>query len=142
PVLIVAECKDYKRRVGIDKVDELIGKIDDIRAVMGVLVSNSGFSEDAERRAAQDPRIQLASVVDVENDKIRAVIAIPFLCDFRAPELRLSVTVSAKVQFAPDDGFVADLRRRFIERWNAGKLDAELGNDEYTEVVRDDPSIK
>ena len=102
PILIVAECKDYARPVGIGTVDELIGKIDDVQAVTGVLVSNSGFTEDAKRRAAQDVRIQLASVVDVENEKVRAQIAIPVICDYRAPEFQISVTLSAKKQFVAD----------------------------------------
>lgn len=107
--------------MGIDKVDELIGKIDDVQAVMGVLVSNSGFTEDAKRRAMQDVRIQLASVVDVENEKIRTRVAIPVICDYRAPELQISMTVTGKKQFVADTTFMASLERRFLEKWNDGK---------------------
>ncbi|MBC7804688.1 MAG: hypothetical protein H7145_00870 [Akkermansiaceae bacterium] len=42
PLLIIIECKDYKCRVEIGKVDELIGKIDDVGAARGILVSDSG----------------------------------------------------------------------------------------------------
>lgn len=141
PVLVVVECKDYKKRVGIDKVDELIGKIDDVQAVMGVLVSNSGFSDDAVRRAAQDVRIQLASVVDVENEKVRAGVAIPVIHDFRAPEFQISLSVSGKRQFEVDAAFIAGLQRRFLEKWNDGILNDELREHEYTEVVQDDPDL-
>lgn len=140
-VLIIVECKDYRRRVGIDKVDELVGKIDDVGAVMGVLVSNSGFTEDAKRRAAQDPRIQLASVVDVENEKIRAKIAIPVICDYRAPELQMQISSTGKKQFMIDAKFMVDLRRQFLQKWNDGNLNDELGEHEYTEVVRDEPDL-
>src|SRR4051812_35088804 len=42
PVFLAFECKHYKRPVGVGKVDEFIGKIDDISANVGVLVSDSG----------------------------------------------------------------------------------------------------
>lgn len=142
PILIVVECKDYARRVGIDKVDELIGKIDDVQAVAGILVSNSGFTEDAQRRAAQDVRIQLASVVDIENETVRTRVAMPVICDYRAPEWGVNVTASGKKQFTIDAAFMADLQRRFLTKWNDGKLEDKLGDYEYTEVVRDEPDLK
>lgn len=142
PILVVVECKDYKDPVGIDKVDELIGKIDDVEAAMGVLVSNSGFTKDAElRAAAQDAHVQLASVVDVENEKIRTRVAIPVICDYRAPEFQVSIAGSAKKQFTVDATFMTDLKRRFLEKWNNGQLNDHLGDHQYTELVRDEPEL-
>ena len=45
--LIVAECKRYKRRVGIDDVMEFAYRIRDIGAHKGVLVTTSGFQDGA-----------------------------------------------------------------------------------------------
>lgn len=77
PLLVVVECKDYKRRVEIGQVEELIGKINDVNAAKGVLVSDSGFSAGAIERAKIDSRIQLASVIDTENQKLRTRIYKP-----------------------------------------------------------------
>jgi hypothetical protein len=142
PILVIIECKDYTRAVGIGKVDELIGKIDDVQAVMGVLVSNSGFTEDANHRAAQDVRVQLASVVDVENEKVRAQVAIPFMMDYRAPEFQIFGTVIGTRQFAADAAFMTNLKRRFLTRWNDGELSIELGEHQYTEVVHEEPGLR
>lgn len=47
PVLIVLECKHYKRPVGIDKVEAFVTKLSDVRASEGVMVSKSGFDAGA-----------------------------------------------------------------------------------------------
>ena len=74
---VILECKDYKGKVGIGKVDELIGKLQDVQKNRGVLVSNSGFTQGAFKRANRDGRIILASVINSENPHVRARIKIP-----------------------------------------------------------------
>lgn len=76
-VLIIIECKDYKRRVEVGKVDELIGKMTDVRASKAVLVSDSGFTQGAITRAENDGRIELSSVIDTNNSKLRSRLTIP-----------------------------------------------------------------
>ncbi len=141
PLLIILECKDYKRPVGIGQIDELVGKIDDVGAITGVLVSNSGFTEDAVKRAKQDVRIQLASVVDVENEKVRTRLAIPVICDYRAPEMRFTVNVSAMRQFVMDEALMTEIKRKFIELWNNGGLEDELGDHHHTETFRNERDL-
>jgi hypothetical protein len=36
---------------------------------------------------------------------------------------------------------LTDLKRPFLEKWNDGKLEDELGEHQYTEVVQDDPDL-
>lgn len=52
PVLIVLECKNYRRPVGIAGVEAFATKIDDVGAQHGVMVSAKGF--DAGARAVAD----------------------------------------------------------------------------------------
>lgn len=44
---------------------------------------------------------------------------------------------SAKIPFSIDAQFQADLYDRFIEKWNAGELNDELGEHSYVEVLQD-----
>ena len=46
-VLILIECKYYSRKVGLDDILELSGRIDDVRAHKGVLVTTKGFQAGA-----------------------------------------------------------------------------------------------
>jgi hypothetical protein len=59
--VIVVECKNYARRVGIGTVDELCGKLVDVGAEHGVLCAPNGFTAAARARAknARHPRIAL-----------------------------------------------------------------------------------
>ena len=97
-VLVVVECKDYQRRVGIGKVDELIGKIDDVGAAKGILVSDSGFDSGAVDRAKSDSRIELASVIDTTNGALRSRIGLPVSITFHTHKVS---TVSIKTDFLP-----------------------------------------
>lgn len=49
-ILIVWECKDYTRAVGLGTVEEFIAKLVDVGANKGVLIASSGFTEAAIRR--------------------------------------------------------------------------------------------
>lgn len=81
-IFIVFECKYYKRRVGIGTVDEVIGKIDDVRAQMGVIVSDSGFDQGAIARAKEHGRIQLCHLVDSSHGWLRSKISVPFVVSY------------------------------------------------------------
>ena len=48
-ILIVVECKKYNRPVEVGKVDALAGKIEDVGAAKGILISDSGFTDGALR---------------------------------------------------------------------------------------------
>lgn len=134
PLLIIIECKDYCRKVDVGKVDELIGKIDDVKAAQGILVSNSGFSEGAINRAKKDGRIQLSSVVDIENGSLRARVEFPAICDFRAPKsYRFRIANSGIGQFRFTKMDVVRIRKHFIEMWNNGNLPSDEGSHEYAE---------
>jgi hypothetical protein len=141
-VFIVVECKDYKRRVDVGKIDELIGKIEDVGADKGVLVSDSGFTEGAIQRARQDGRIQLSSVIDVQNEKLKSKVYIPCMVEYRYPLVQFSINETGIVPFSIDGMFMDDLRTRFIHKWNNDELDTELGEHEISETLKDTPEQK
>lgn len=82
PILIIIECKDYGRKVEVGKVDELIGKMTDVGANSAVLMSDSGFTNGALKRALAAGNIQLCSVVDSNNKKLRAAVRVPMIVGF------------------------------------------------------------
>lgn len=50
-ITIAVECKRYRRPVGIERIDQFVGKLLDLAADRGILYSYSGFSESAVCRA-------------------------------------------------------------------------------------------
>lgn len=54
PILIVVECRQYKRPVTIDKVESFVQKLRDVKASLGVMISPSGFDAGAKAVAAQN----------------------------------------------------------------------------------------
>lgn len=81
-LLVIVECKDYSRPVSQGRIDELIGKMEDVGAAKAVLVSDSGFTTGAVKRAEANGRIQLVSVLDTENKKLRSRIHLPIHVEF------------------------------------------------------------
>lgn len=66
---VVIECKFYKRKLGIGKVDEFIGKLLDVGAESGILYGFSGVTEPAWRRAenARSPRVSIRDLVEATS---------------------------------------------------------------------------
>ncbi|WP_417203704.1 restriction endonuclease [Acetoanaerobium sticklandii] len=62
----VIECKDYSRNVSIDKIDSLIGKLEDFPDIQGVFATKKGYQSGAEQKAKKNG-IQLL-VVREQND--------------------------------------------------------------------------
>ena len=50
-ILVILECKAYKRPVSVDDVLEFAARLDDIAAQKGILVATSGFTAGAKRHA-------------------------------------------------------------------------------------------
>lgn len=52
-IKIAVDCKNYSKKVGIKKVEEFHGQMDDIGAPVGIMVAPRGFDGGAKRRASQ-----------------------------------------------------------------------------------------
>lgn len=63
PVKILVEAKNYKRPVGVEKVESLKTKLDDIGANLGVIACPSGFTKAA-KQTANSYAIKLYEVYD------------------------------------------------------------------------------
>jgi Restriction endonuclease len=72
PMYIVIECKYYKRKIGVGTVDELVGKLLDVGAPLGVLCAPNGFSKSARRRAKNSgtPQVEIFDLLGDEDLEI------------------------------------------------------------------------
>jgi len=87
---IVVECKHYKRRIGVGVIDELIGKVSDVGAVLGILCAANGFSGPARQRAANSvvPKITLMDLTGDEDLVVNiAAIEEEYVARFDCPGL-------------------------------------------------------
>ncbi|MCI5044978.1 MAG: restriction endonuclease [Aquisalinus sp.] len=104
---IAIECKDYKRKVDVKRVEEFSGLLHDIRFHKGVLVSASGFSNAAMQRA-ESLGIDLYRAVDTRDHKWRVKVTVPAVCDFREATLQFGLQSSAPMPMSiPYDFFSA-----------------------------------
>lgn len=84
PIFLAFECKHYRRPVALKQVEELIGKIEDVRAQIGVLVSDSGFDAGAIARAREHGRIQLCQLLDSTQGWLKTKLAVELVVSFTA----------------------------------------------------------
>jgi hypothetical protein len=70
PLMVVIECKHYTKKIGIGKVDELVGKLQDIGAAHGILYAYSGVTGPAQARAngARRPTIEIRDFTATETE--------------------------------------------------------------------------
>jgi hypothetical protein len=73
PTFILVECKDWRKDVGIAEIDALDSKRRDLAADKTMIVSNSGFTARALRKAERND-ITCVSALAAGNDTIRFVV--------------------------------------------------------------------
>ena len=78
-VLIVIDCKDYKKRVDIKDVESVIGQVQDVMAHQGAIISSSGFTKTAKERAKL-AGIKIYELSDSLPNKLTKDIGLPALC--------------------------------------------------------------
>lgn len=147
-ILLVIECKDYRRRVEIKHVDSAIGMIEDVKAALVVIVSDSGFTKGAIERARKNGRIQLVSVVDTMSSKLRSRISVPVqvtIHDFeREPELLLAFCLdetevlqkykSKTLQLSEFSDAVRKAVQFFVEWFNEKNFSLPSGENTYSQT--------
>lgn len=140
PLFVVIECKNYTRPVGIAKVDELIGKIDDVGAAMGVLVSDSGFDAGAVARTKSDSRIRLASVLDAENTLLRSKMKMGVSVAFHEIEVK-SFSIAAASALSENEfreicvGMQARVEQGFYSWYNENTGEIKAGDNEHRQTI-------
>lgn len=141
-ILIVIDCKDYKKKADVKSVEEFQGLVEDIGAQKGVLVCPSGFSEAAKNRA-RGLQMDLYSPVDTNPHKWTVNPLIPAIVDFRSAGISCGLSMSAPYPFTmPYDMHLTkqvtsadgvgrgSLFLTAIEKWNSGRLPIEPGRHE------------
>jgi hypothetical protein len=137
PILVIIQCRDYKRKLDVNAVGEFAAVVKDVHASMGVMISNSGFTDGA-LNLAKEYNIGLYSVVDAENEDWGVTVKLPAVCDFRKPTIEglfkttthTNFTVPTdpnRIDFVKEDGSIINLRHLFLQDWNAGKVDINVG---------------
>lgn len=152
-ILIVIDCKDYKRRVDVKAVEEFYGLVDDVGAQKGVLVCPAGFSEAAKTRA-DGLQMDLFSPVDTDPHKWKIKAEVPTICDFRAAGIGIAISSSSPVpitlpfdfQFSKQalDGDGNEIGAPFIsaaKKWNSGEFPCEIGTHENLDIYGLDKTL-
>lgn len=146
-MLIAIDCKDYKRAVNINEVDQFIRLIEDIKANKGVMVAANGFSDTAKRVGAK-AGLNLYRLIDTEAHDWQTYVSIPVICDFRRIQAyRFSIPDSAAT-FLPsmDPNEIVAHYRNYQQsitlinllraQWNSGKLPYEPGEHRNISLIR------
>jgi hypothetical protein len=91
PLKIVVECKHYGRALHVGDLDGFLGKIEDVKCNLGVLVSLNGFGSGARSRAATEGnRVRLCQVYSTGNIEMSAPMTVTLVrygfhgCNFRS----------------------------------------------------------
>ena len=75
-ILIIMDCKDYRRNLNVKDIETFIGLVEDVGANKGALVSATGFSQTAKNRAI-DAGVDLYRLVDTGDHEWQAYVTIP-----------------------------------------------------------------
>lgn len=128
PRFILIECKDWRRRVGIDVVDALKSKREDLGADQAIIYSNSGFTKPALHKAdrigidalsalrASDGRIriQVNGVLYAKRLSVDKWSLATFFPDNSSPIGKELVMSDLRLNGLPVQDFLAVLSRRFL----------------------------
>ena len=76
---IIVEAKYLNRPVGVSHVDSLVGKLDDVEAKHGMIVTPSGYTKAAINRAYRDTRtLELDTLSIAQRGTLQAKSGIPY----------------------------------------------------------------
>jgi len=149
-ILIVMDCKDYKRPIDVKCVEEFMGLVDDVGANKGALVSASGFTNTAKTRA-KDAGIDLYRLIDAEKHEWQTFVSIPVLCDFRRiksfnfvfsgsipsgiNEFRQGFDLRRLVIYDQKGSPIDTLGNLLARRWNNNFLPKEPGTHQNNKLI-------
>ncbi|EKD56928.1 MAG: hypothetical protein ACD_58C00042G0005 [uncultured bacterium] len=78
PMLIILECKDFKRPIDVEKIEAFANKIKDVEANQGAFISNSGFTRAAINSAVKFG-IKTYRLIDTKSTDWKTLATIPVL---------------------------------------------------------------
>ncbi len=138
-LLIVIDCKDYRRPVDIKDVEEFMGLAEDVGANKAAMIGARGFTEAAKTRAKK-AGIDLHCIIDTDSHEWQTYVTIPALVDYRelstfSLSLRSTspgfIVESQDFRFMPlytERGELIDVVRNLISKlWSSGAISMEPG---------------
>jgi hypothetical protein len=89
---VAIECKDYRIKLPIGKIDEFVSKKDDIKADKGIIIASNGFSSSAISKAKRKDIIlySLTDKIEIENKELDIPVIIKEIIPFET-ETRITV---------------------------------------------------
>lgn len=132
--LTVIECKDYKSKLSIDKIDEFHSKLIDVKANKGILISTNGFSKMSISKAER-LGITLCTAKQADQQDWNPEIDFPILAVELTPidcNYYFQITSSNKgeIKFTNDNSINGINIHDYVdESWINGKLKIEKKSD-------------
>ncbi len=142
-ILIVIECKDYKKSIDIKVVEEFAGLVKDVRANKGAIISSSGFTESA-LRYVKAHGIDAFQLIDTESMDWKVYASVPVLLEstnfkrFRIifknftklPRIIENADVKTLKLFSTDGELMGTIGNIIANKWNNHEIDEMPGEKE------------
>lgn len=148
PIVIVMECKDYKRPVDVKEVEAFATKLKDIKAQKGALVSGKGFTQAA-LEMAKRYGIDMFRFIDTKSTNWKAYASIPAAVEqilFEAMQFQFSNFREIPTAFLnpPQNATVFNTQKEALgilqdlmgKKW-ANKEIPRTAGEHIVEIVRD-----
>lgn len=146
-IRIAFECKNEKRKIGVDKIDSFIGKLKHIGIPIqhGIYVSSSGYTTDAKKRAKADG-LRCLNLIGLNNDGLRNKVAkaiqsiIHILAEVETITItsnqpRISMPGDSEFLFDHDGKFCGMISTVIWNAWVTGKIPESLGKHQLEIIL-------
>lgn len=136
-IRMIVECKDYKGKLNVTKVDELHSKMQDVNANVAVLVSAKGFSGTAIRKAKR-LGIKLCTAHEALSDNWAIKLDLPIIVKEITPELNVNYSVHLeKGQSFTNDLMINDVSifQAFYKKWNSLQFKQKITEDNVLSLI-------
>lgn len=139
PMVIVMECKDYKRAVDVKEVEAFATKLKDVKANKGAMVSGKGFSQAA-LETAKRHGIDMFRFIDTQSTNWKVYASIPASVEkilFQAMQFRFSGFTEIPIAiinppheanvFGPQKEPLGVLKDLMIKKWINNEIPRSAG---------------
>lgn len=143
-ILIVIDAKDHKAPIDIPELGSFVDLVSDVGAQRGAMVSASGFTEGAKRRA-REAGIDLYRLVDAESEDWRAYVRLGVLahCNtlkevafaFQGPSWLSELDLGKVLLFDGNGQCLGPPTELVSRRWNENLLPQDSGLHADLELV-------
>lgn len=134
-VKIIIEAKNYQNPVGVEKVESLTSKLDDVGGNLGVMVCPKGFTQPA-KNLAQANGIQLFEVYDPELENSKLFIPLRYVeAEIQSFQFSFQHRAGGPFEFPQDisrwrfhvENNILNARQLVAYAWNIGKIPQNAG---------------